>query len=44
MKSNGPPKKVIREFERMLELPAKRMERVLLAAFRAGGWPDRRRR
>jgi len=36
MKSDGPPKKVIREFERMLEFRAKRMERALLAAFRAG--------
>ena len=36
MKSDGPPKKVIREFGRMLEFRAKRMERALLAAFRAG--------
>jgi hypothetical protein len=42
MKSDGPPKRVIREFERMLEFRAKHMERVLIAAFR--GWPDRRRR
>jgi hypothetical protein len=36
MKGDGPPKKVIREFERMLEFRAKHTERALIAAFRAG--------